>query len=115
MNAIQQKGLAATRKQNTATLAQSMALTDELMSQPILSLERAEVAIARGWILQVLEERGELAAIERVREAAEARKSAEAAYRVALRKAVKTNTLAAVAHAAGVSRQAVHKLTRNGG
>ncbi len=63
-NPIHERGVAQARKQPTAILAQSFQMTEEILSgPPVLSLEHAELAIARGWIMEVLEERGELAAI----------------------------------------------------
>lgn len=58
------KGLALTRAVTTATLAESFADTDRLLEQAGLTADqRADLTTARGWIIDVLEERGELAAI----------------------------------------------------
>lgn len=59
-----EKGLAATRAQDSKKLAESFRLTDDLLSQPGVDPEqRQTVAVARGWILEVLQERGELALV----------------------------------------------------
>lgn len=61
---INDAGLAATREQPTGTLAQAFDHTDDLLDQGALTAnQRQAIVTSRGWILTVLEERGDLAAI----------------------------------------------------
>ncbi len=59
-----QKALTMTRTLATQTLAESFAHTDTLLGQGgLTATQHAEITTARGWLLEVLEERGDLAAI----------------------------------------------------
>lgn len=61
---MNEQGLALTRAVSTATLGQSFQHTDELLEQAGLDADqREQLTTARGWIMTVLEERGQLAAI----------------------------------------------------
>lgn len=58
------QGLELTRAQKTETLAASFRDTDRALDQPGLTADqRADLSVARGWIIDVLEERGALATI----------------------------------------------------
>ena len=57
------RGLALTRAVSTQTLVMSFEHTDELMDQGVTIEQHHELVIARGWIMDVLEERGQLALI----------------------------------------------------
>jgi hypothetical protein len=64
LDQLNQKGLALTRAVTTQTLVLSFQHSDDLLAQPGLTADqRHEITTARGWILEVLEERGDLHAI----------------------------------------------------
>lgn len=61
---IEAKGLALTRAVSTATLVASFLETDAMLERKGLTAgEWGEICTARGWIMAILEERGELALI----------------------------------------------------
>ncbi len=60
-SALNAKGIALTRTVTTDTLVASFDNTDALMDEGgLTSSQYAELVTARGWIMTVLEERGEL-------------------------------------------------------